>query len=107
MEWDNRRSEPVAERFMKECSVLGIRQIFTTYNNPKGNADTERVVRTIKEDLVWPKEWREPIEFAGGLKSWIGKYNGDFPHSTLNNMTPNEFEMAYGKEPLTTNSDAC
>ena len=34
-----------------------LKQIFTSFNNPKGNADTERVMRTIKEDLVWIYEW--------------------------------------------------
>jgi transposase InsO family protein len=47
-------SQPSSERFMKDCSILGIKQIFASYDNPKGNADTERVIRTIKEDLIWP-----------------------------------------------------
>ncbi len=46
---------------MKECSALEIKQIFTCYNNPKGNADTERVIRTVKEDLIWIKEWKSPL----------------------------------------------
>lgn len=45
-------SQPASQRYMKECSVLGIKQIFAGFNNPKGNADTERVMRTIKEDLM-------------------------------------------------------
>lgn len=32
--------------------MLGIKQIFTSFNNPKGNADTQRMVRTMKEELV-------------------------------------------------------
>ena len=47
-------SQPTSQTFMKTCSKLGIKQIFSTWNNPKGNADTERVMRTLKEDLVWP-----------------------------------------------------
>lgn len=39
--------QPTSERFMKTCSQLTIKQIFTTWNNPKGNADTERVIRTL------------------------------------------------------------
>ncbi|MCX7913040.1 MAG: hypothetical protein N2511_00490 [Thermodesulfovibrionales bacterium] len=31
--------------------MLGIEQIFNSYDNPKGNADTERVMRAIKEEL--------------------------------------------------------
>lgn len=38
--------------FMAACCALDVKQIFTSYNNPKGNADTERVIRTLKEDLI-------------------------------------------------------
>ena len=36
--------------FMQACNILGIHQVFTNYNNPKGNADTARLMRTLKED---------------------------------------------------------
>ena len=72
------------KKFMKECSALEIKQIFTCYNNPKGNADTERVIRAIKEDLIWIKEWKSPSQLEERLKAWIIKYNTDFPHSLLN-----------------------
>ena len=55
--------QPTSENFMKTCSILKIKQIFTTWNNPKGNADTERVMRTIKEDIVWPYDWDSPLPF--------------------------------------------
>jgi hypothetical protein len=41
---------------MRECRAFGIRQAFTAYANPKGNADTERLIRTIKESscqMLW------------------------------------------------------
>jgi len=37
---------------MRDRRTLGIEQIFTSYDNPKGNADTERVMRTIKEEVI-------------------------------------------------------
>jgi transposase InsO family protein len=43
---------------MKATSLMGIEQIFTSYNNPKGNADTERVFRTLKEEIVWTREFK-------------------------------------------------
>ena len=86
--------QPTSVRFMKETSLLGIKQIFASYNNPKGNADTERVMRTMKEDLVWPREWDNIYEFKDALKNWIENYNTDYPHSSLNYMTPVKFEQA-------------
>ena len=45
-------SQPTSLSFMKACSDPGIQQIFTSYNNLKGNADTEKMIRTMKEDLL-------------------------------------------------------
>ena len=76
---------------MKDCSILGIKQIFTTWNNPKGNADTERVFRTMKEDLVWPNEWDLPFQFADDFNTWVTAYNTDYPHQSLHYNTPSQF----------------
>jgi transposase InsO family protein len=84
--------QPTSESFMKACHVLGIKQIFTSYNNPKGNADTERVIRTLKEDLIWPNDWQNPFELQQGLDKWVDEYNNDYPHSSLKHKTPCEFE---------------
>ena len=37
--------------------IVGIQQVFTSYSNPKGNANTERWFRTLKEDCIWLNEW--------------------------------------------------
>jgi transposase InsO family protein len=80
--------QPTSESFMKVCSRLKIKQIFTTWNNPKGNADTERLFRTMKEDLVWPNEWHLPFEFLPDFEAWVHNYNTDFPHQSLRYQTP-------------------
>lgn len=88
-------SQPTSKLFMQACYNLGIKQIFASYNNPKGNADTERIMRTIKEDFVWTREFSSPIEFAKEFKLWVDDYNNDFPHSSLKYQTPLEFEREY------------
>jgi len=50
-------SQPTSLNFMKACSNLEVEEVFTSYNNPKGNADTERMIRTLKEELFWLREW--------------------------------------------------
>lgn len=45
-------SQPTATGFMATMGGLGIEQVFTSYDNPQGNADTERLMRTIKEKLL-------------------------------------------------------
>ncbi|MEM4235374.1 MAG: DDE-type integrase/transposase/recombinase [Candidatus Methanomethylicaceae archaeon] len=50
-------SQVTSLSFMNDMSTLGIEQIFTACENPKGNADTERVIRTIKEEVIWLNEF--------------------------------------------------
>lgn len=50
-------SQPTATSFMKDMVTLDIEQIFTSYDNPKGNAETERMIRTIKEEIIWLNEF--------------------------------------------------
>lgn len=91
--------QPTSQRFMMSCALLGVKQIFTTWSNPKGNSDTERVMRTIKEDIVWPYEWDNPFDFEVALNKWLNSYNTDFPHQSLNNLTPRQFyEKSINKE---------
>jgi transposase InsO family protein len=91
--------QPTSQRFMMSCSLLGIQQIFTTWSNPKGNSDTERVLRTLKEDLVWTYDWESPFAFADALDKWIVDYNTDFPHQSLNYMTPTQFFEQFNQPP--------
>lgn len=92
--------QPTSQRFMMNCSLLGIKQIFTTWCNPKGNSDTERVMRTIKEDIVWCYDWENPFSFEVHLAKWINDYNTDFPHQSLNNLTPRQCFETFNKEPI-------
>ena len=90
--------QPTSERYMKTCADLKIKQIFTTWNNPKGNADTERVIRTIKEDFVWVQDWNNPFQFQVGFEQWVHNYNTDFPHQSLNDYTPQQFMNSYQRK---------
>ena len=48
-------------------------------------------MRTIKEDLVWPREWESPYQFEAAFKNWVKQYNTDFPHMALGYQTPQQF----------------
>jgi len=88
-------SQPTSLSFMKACRDMGIKQGFTSYNNPKGNADTERVIRTIKEELIWLSEWTSPFELAEAVGKWIEGYNRSYLHSSLGYRSPEQFEREY------------
>ena len=91
--------QPTSQRYMKSCAAMGIKQIFASWSNPKGNADTERVLRTLREDLIWPNDWDNPFDFQRALAAWIKNYNEDFPHQSLSYMTPAEFHEKSNSNP--------
>lgn len=88
-------SQPTSLRFIKACSRLGVHQAFTSYNNPKGNADTERMMRTMKEELLWLREWPNETLLSGELNRWVEKYNRSYLHSALGYHTPMQAEENY------------
>jgi transposase InsO family protein len=94
-------SQPTSVGFMKACRELGIHQAFTSYNNPKGNADTERVFRTMKEELLWLREWTSPFELVEALKNWVTSYNESYLHSALGYKPPLKYEEEYRNNQLT------
>jgi putative transposase len=87
--------QPTSVAFMQACSTLGIQQTFTSYNNPKGNADTERMMRTLKEECLWLYEWTCPFTLGCALRTWIEHYNSHYLHSALGYKPPREFERDY------------
>jgi putative transposase len=88
--------QPSSLLFMGACKTLGIKQAFTSYCNPKGNADTERLMRTIKEELFWLREWKSPFVLERRFKEWVEvDYNQLYPHSTLGFKSPAKFEAEY------------
>lgn len=91
-------SQPTGTAFINACGVLKIEQAFTSYNNPKGNANTERVIRTIKEDCIWINEWESLEKTQESIKKWIHDYNYLYPHSALNYLSPVEFELNNTKQ---------
>lgn len=89
-------SQPTSTSFMRDMKVLGIEQIFTSYDNPKGNADTERMMRTIKEEVIWLNEFSSFYEARQKIGGWIETdYNKFYLHSGLGYRSPEEFERFY------------
>jgi putative transposase len=87
--------QPTSIGFMKACNELGIRQAFTSYGNPRGNADTERFFRTMKEELLWLREWTSPFELVNEIGEWVPGYNTNYLHSSLGYRTPIQAEIEY------------
>lgn len=91
-------SQPTSNMYINHCNLLGIKQAFTSYNNPKGNADTERFMRTIKEECIWLNEFSLVQEAREKIGIAINEYNNLYVHSSLDGISPVEFEQNWLKE---------
>ncbi len=88
-------SQPTSRAFMQACATLEIRQAFTAYSNPKGNAETERMMRTLKEELLWLSEWHTIEAIKTALDKFVEEFNENYLHSALGYKTPNKFEAEH------------
>jgi len=85
-------SQPTSEKYENELKTLWIDHVTTSFSNPKGNADTERVFRTFKEDVVWPNEFDSYDRTTAEVDRWVHFYNTEYPHSSLGEISPTQFE---------------
>ena len=84
-------SQPTSIKYENLCNTLGINHITTSYSNPKGNADTERVLKTFKEEVVWINVFDKVEDAIKAVESFITFYNNDYLHSTLGYISPIDF----------------
>ncbi len=87
--------QPTSDRFKESCKTLGINLAFTSYNNPKGNADTERFMRTMKEECLWINEWDDLEKLTESLTDWFHEYNQNYLHSKLHYKSPTMFALEF------------
>lgn len=87
--------QPTAVAFMEARRTLGIHQALTSSNNPPGNADTARFMRTLKEECLWLQEWTCPFALMTALERWIADDHEQYLHSALAYKPPRQFEQEY------------
>jgi transposase InsO family protein len=90
--------QPTSVSFMQAVSAMGIEQIFTSYSNPQGNADTERVFRTLKEEIIWTREYGCLNELKVAIQRWVEYYNTEYLHSSLGYKPPVYIEEEYKRK---------
>jgi len=60
-----------------------------------------RVVRTIKEEVIWLNEFETFEQTRATIGQWIeNDYNKLYVHSTLGYMSSEEFEVLYNRRAL-------
>ena len=87
-------SQPCSRAFVEYLGRVGVRGEYTGYDAPDDNAVVERVIRTIKEEEVWPNVYDTLAEARAAVAAYVHYYNEDRIHSALDYRTPTEFAAA-------------
>jgi transposase InsO family protein len=82
-------------RFLATLARLGITHRRTAYHHPEGNSYIERFHRSLKEEEVWPAEYRSLEEARSSIARWLEEYNHHRPHRGVQNRTPHEAFLAF------------
>jgi transposase InsO family protein len=81
-----------------ECEELvrhwGLDHTYAPIGRPTGNSVVERVIRTMKEELLWLRDWNDADEIRRALVDWRRVYNERRPHQALAWKTPAEVRQA-------------
>lgn len=72
------------------CKRWHLLHTYAPVGRPTGNAVVERFIRTLKEELIWLKDWESADELRAAIKPWLEHYNAHRPHQSLDWQTPNE-----------------
>jgi hypothetical protein len=84
--------QPTSVAFMKAWSTLGGYQACTSDHHPQGNADPERLMRTLTEACLWRQEWTGPLAVFEARTRWITQDHEPYWHSALGDKPPRPFE---------------
>lgn len=81
-----------------DCAALAVRwgleHTFAPVGRPTGNAVVERFIRTLKEEVVWLRDWNTAAELREAIAAWLVKYHTGRAHQSLGWMTPSEYREA-------------
>lgn len=72
------------------CRGWRLEHTFAPVGRPTGNAVAERVILTMKLELIWAQDWESADELRQALAAWMQTYNAERPHQALGWATPLE-----------------
>ena len=72
------------------CAYWHLEHTLAPVGRPTGNAVAERFMRTLKEELIWLRDWSSLAELRQALQAYRVVYNEQRPHQALGWETPRE-----------------
>jgi len=88
----DRGSQYLSDRYVKTVLDAGGRISCSDKGCPEDNAFMESFFKTLKAEEVWLEDYRTLEEADESLTAFIDYYNARRMHSSLNYMSPREFE---------------
>ena len=78
----------MSDDFQNEIRFLGIESSPAFVRQPEGNGCIERFFRTLKEQLLWIRHFRDLEELRTALIEFRNRYNHQWILQRLNYRTP-------------------
>ena len=78
----------MSDDFQAEIRFLGIEPSPAFVRHPEGNGCIERFFRTLKEQLLWIRRFRDLAELCAALIEFRDRYNHQWILQRLNYRTP-------------------
>lgn len=83
-------SQYVSKAFQRELRFLGIKSSPAFVRAPEGNGCSERLIRTLKEQLLWTRRFRDVEELRLALLDWMDRYNRSWLIGRHGYLTPEQ-----------------
>jgi transposase InsO family protein len=87
------------------CKRWGIDHSYAPVGRPTGNAVVERVIRTLKEEVIWLRDWDSVEQVREAVAAWVVRYNTIRPHQALDYKTPAEYRAEKLCQPCLTQTE--
>ena len=88
----------MSEDFQNEIRFLGIHSSPAFVRQPEGNGCIERFFRTLKEQVLWVRRFRDLEELREALTEFRERYNQHWILERLNYRTPAQARRAFSLE---------
>ena len=82
------------------CKLWRVQHTFAPVGRPTGNAVVERLIRTLKEEVVWLRDWDTVEQLREAVAAWVVRYNERRPHQALDYKTPSEYRAEHLATPI-------
>jgi putative transposase len=91
-------SQYLSDAFQSELAFLGIESSPAFIRAPEGNGCAERVIRTLKEQLLWVKAFATVEELRMALLAWAELYNREWMIERHGFKSPAAARRAYDEQ---------